>query len=122
MRIVVDTNVFWHLEALAELQTRVEDVVVPAVVFAERCRQRFRDRGLAPGSFRRFLDAVDFQVEPMAPDQAVRFSHRIADARWPRLSRDALIAGHVGPDDVLWTANGRDFIEVGLEASQIHAI
>lgn len=122
MKIVLDTNVFWNPKALQELSNRTEDVVVPAVVVAERARQLRRDRDRDAKAFVRQLEDMDFIIEPMGPSEAIRYTEHLADKAWKKHARDALIAGHVGPTDELWTSNVKDFVEVGVPESQIRKV
>lgn len=119
LRILLDTSVFFKPAAMAELRSRHEDVVLPAVAFAERARQLRRD-GRALDVFLEGLQANHIMVEPFGHDEALRRAQFVTDdSMWKRHSRDALIAGHVKDDDQLWTANPRDFIEVGVPSRQI---
>lgn len=119
MRIVLDTGAFFHPVALRKLKTTPVRGVVPAVVFAERCRQLQRD-GRSIERFARDLDEMDFEVEPFGKAEGLRCAAKVVDDRlWARLSRDALVAGHVRDDDVLWTTNPRDFLALGLDPERI---
>lgn len=119
MRIVLDTGALWKPRALRALAELPDPVIVPAVVFTERARQVRRD-GRPVEELVEALEANEFQVEPHGPDVARRYAVRIADDReWRRLARDAMIAGHVGPGDLLWTTNPGDFQAVGLAEEQI---
>lgn len=119
LRDVLDTSTFFYPAALARLALRHYDVVVPAVAFAERTRQLARaGRGL--DEFLDFLGRCHYLVEPFGREQALQSPIRLVeDARWRRLSRDAFIAAHVLEDDILWTANPRDFGELGVSSTQI---
>lgn len=119
MRVVLDTGAFFWPEALRRLSAGPEDVIVPAVVFTERCRQLTRD-GRRLEEFFDLLAALQFEVEPFDKAEGLRFAIYVKDDRaWTRLARDALIAGHVREDDRLWTANARDFLTVGVPPEQI---
>lgn len=104
------------MRALAELP---DPVVVPAVVFTERARQIRRD-GRDVAELEAALEANEFVVEAHGPEEARRFAVTITDDDdWRRLARDAMIAGHVRDEDVLWTTNPDNFLDVGLEVEQI---
>ncbi len=119
MRIVLDTNVFFHPPALDQIGGIPHDAVVPAVAYAERVRQLAR-RGVTVEEFDAYLRGNDLVVEPLGPEEASRHPPRIHDdAVWARVARDALIAGHVRDGDVLWTANVRDFLDVGVPEAQV---
>jgi len=121
-RIVVDTNVLWDAGALLRLQESGRPLVLPAVAFAERARQ-FKARGWSLQSLWKILEKVGLVVEPLGPVEAVRFAMDLQDNQhWARLSRDAFIAGHVGPGDTLWTRDVEDFVAVGVPRGQIVAI
>lgn len=119
MRHVLDTNVFYHPRALEHLATLPDDIVVPAVVVAERARQLQRDAGISPETFLAALRAQDFAVEPMGAEPACAYAPFLDDATWQRLARDALIAGHVRPGDLLWTHDRKDFEALGLASEAI---
>ncbi len=94
-------------------------VVVPVVVYAERRRQLAKAKA-ALDDFDRLLDEIGVTLEALGPDEAIRFTSELVDDRkWTRLARDAFIAGHVGPDDRLFTTNPRDFIELGVPETQV---
>lgn len=122
MRIVLDTGVFFHPAVLRELLAREEDVVVPAVTAAERVRQLTRD-GQDVSRFFDFVEHGDILMEALTPKMACKAAARVPDdAKWRRLSRDALIAAHVNEDDELWTTNPRDFEELGVPSWQVVAV
>lgn len=122
MRIVLDTGVFYHPAALREAARQGLDVVVPVVAFTERARQLARD-GRPVGEFLAILEEHGFAVEPLTVREALRLPVRVRDDRlWLRHARDALIAGHVGRDDVLWTTNRADFERIGLDPHQIQDV
>lgn len=119
MRIVLDTGVLWRPRALRALAELPDDVVVPAAVFTERARQIRRD-GRDVEELTSALEANEFQVEPYGPEEARRYAVEVQDDdAWRRLARDATIAGHVRSDDLLWTTDPDDFLEIGLEDEQI---
>lgn len=94
-------------------------MVVPAVVFTERSRQLAK-RGVEPDDLLRGLDANDSRVEAYGRDQARRYAPTVhCDDDWRRLARDAMIAGHLEEDDVLWATNPSDFRELGLEDQRL---
>ncbi len=122
MRIVVDTNILWNPRALGRLARQAGDHVVPAVAYAERARHYARS-----GRSLRHLDETlarfNLSVEPFTREFALRFVPRITDdTAWKRLNRDAMIAGHVGPADILWTRDRKDFLAVGLREDQVVAV
>ena len=119
MRVVLDTNVLWDSGALAALARSSVNVVVPALVFAERARQ-YRQRGRSTRELREQLARNEFTLEDFRPEHAERYATNIVDdALWRRVSRDALIAGHLGPGDILLTANVKDFLAVGVQRDQL---
>lgn len=122
MRIVFDTSAFFVSAALRAVRDGSFDAVVPAVAFAERARQLASEGRLAPRQFLAWLAANRMPVEPFGAEEALRIAAGVRDrALWNRSARDAMIAGHVGPEDVLWTANRRDFEAVGLAPERIRA-
>ncbi|HUR70224.1 MAG TPA: PIN domain-containing protein [Candidatus Thermoplasmatota archaeon] len=119
MRIVVDTGVFYHPEALARLAERPQDIVVPVVALAERLRQVRRD-GLDVAAFRRTLVRAHVDVEAMGEPEATSVATAaLDDDVWRKLSHDAFIAGHVQPGDELWTTNPEDFEALGVPRERI---
>lgn len=119
MRIVLDTGVFFRPAALSALLDKV--VVIPTVVVAERRRQLARD-GQDIDRFLHLLESGNFELEPFDAAHALAMPTITDDARWRRHARDAMIAAHVGPDDVLWTTNPKDFLALGLKPAQIRGI
>lgn len=119
MRNVIDTSALFSKAAIRALADSELPTIVPAVVFTERARQILRDGGDVQ-RYRNLLLDLDFRVEPFGETEALRYAVHIhaADA-WRRLARDAMIAGHVGKEDQLWTANAKDFHEVGVRPDQI---
>jgi predicted nucleic acid-binding protein len=118
MRIVLDTSVLWDKPALERLRKEPGDIVLPAVAFTERARQFVR-QGRPVAELWRQLAEGGFEVEAFGAEHGLRHAARLDDAAWARLARDALIAGHVGPGDVLWTKNPKDFLAVGLPREQV---
>lgn len=119
MRVILDTGVFYRPEAITRLAKIPDDVVVPTVVLAERIRQVERD-GFNSTAFRRLLYRCQFQVEPLYEEAALRHTRHVHDDEaWNRLARDALIAGHALEDDMIWTTNPSDFLEIGVPEHQI---
>lgn len=122
VRYIIDTGVFYNPYALEQIAATRLDIIVPVTVYMERVRQLRRNR-LDPRRFIRYLKANEFDVEDFSRHHAERFAVRIHDDKiWRRLYRDAMIAGHVGKDDVLWTTNPKDFRAVGLEADQVAGV
>lgn len=119
MRIVLDTGVLWRPAAIRDLATSPHEIVLPAVAFAERLRQ-LAGQGRPPGPFEALIARMGITVEPFGKTEARRFVPRLTDDdRWRRLARDAMIAGHVGPDDVLWTTNPKDFHALGVPGEHL---
>lgn len=119
MRIVLDTGAFFRPEAIRQAQGRFEDVVVPAIAYAERLRQV---EAHGPGPARAFRAAMAHLVEPFGAAEAERFVPGFADLprrQWIHLARDAMIAGHVRAGDELWTTDPDDFAAVGVPGRQI---
>ncbi len=118
MRIILDTGIFYRPDAWHELAGRT--VVVPAVVYAERVRQLRRDsRTVEELDF--ILHQMDASVEPLTQLLAATLKG-MDDRTWRRLSRDAMVACHVRDDDILWTTNPADFLELGLTPEQVVAL
>jgi hypothetical protein len=65
---------------------------------------------------------MGIEVEPFGQDEARRFAARLDDARWARLARDAMVAGHLRPGDLLWTTDPHDFAELGVAPARLHAV
>lgn len=121
MRIVLDTGALWKRETFLRLLNDRREAVLPAAAYAERVRQLLRD-GRAAAELDALLDGARIRVEPMGREEATAFVHRLLDdAAWRRRSFDALIAGHVGPGDELWTTNARDFALLGVPREKIVA-
>lgn len=119
MRFVLDTGVLWRPHLLRKLARGRQPLVVPAIVYMERLRQLARD-GIGFGVLRDILRRCRIEVEPFTALHAERFASRMLDdEEWKRLSRDAMIAGHVDVGDVLWTTNPDDFRTIGLAEAQI---
>ena len=122
MRIIVDTGVLWHKDAVEALVESGEALILPAVVFMERAGQVAR-HGWDTAVFADRLRDTGFEIEPFGEAEAVRFAVHIGEAdRWKRLSRDAMIAGHVRPGDRLWTTNAKDFLEIGVHPAQLMVV
>lgn len=119
VRLVIDTGVFFRRTALQELLGVSVPVILPATAYMERGRQ-LSARGVPQKKWDQVIEYYGFVVEPFDRQEAVRYAVEIHDdRRWHRLYRDAMIAGHVGPQDVLWTTNPKDFIAVGLDPDQV---
>lgn len=118
-RIILDTGAFFRHEALRQLAQLAQPVIVPAVVYMERVRQLHRDtRDIE--AFHEILEQMRFRIEPFGKQEATRYAPTIHDdAAWRRLARDAMIAGHIGKDDILWTTNPKDFLAIGVPPEQI---
>ncbi len=119
MRIILDTNVLFHRRACQLLANKPDDLVLPAVAFAERVRQVQR-RGGTVEELWRTLAKAGIEVESFGVEEALlRPWKHLDDRSWLRLARDAMIAGHVGPGDMLWTSDVDDFVAVGVARGQI---
>lgn len=95
------------------------EVVVPTVVFTERARHLAKN-GVRPPELLSQLQANRFELEAYGIEEARRFAPRVHDDEaWDRLARDAMIAGHVRSEDVLWTTNPSDFRTLGLDEERI---
>lgn len=122
MRIVLDTSAFCQKDAFRQLAKVPYPIVLPVVALAERVRQLDRD-GKSVSLFVQRLAEFRIEIEPLTAESATRYARALHDNdRWKRLARDALIAGHVRENDVLWTMNPKDFVAVGVPPGQIHAI
>ena len=91
------------------------------IVFVECARQLEAQGAMTTARFAERLKALRWRVAPYAQAEAVR-TLRLAPLdgpRWKRLARDALIAGHVGDHDQLWTFNGKDFRALGVPGRQV---
>lgn len=121
-RIVLDTGVLWRPAALDALRPDRRAGILPAIAYTERARQ-FWARGWPVEDLDLLLAENAIDVEPFEKRHGLRYAARIGDEdRWHRWSRDAMIAGHVGPDDELWTTNPRDFIDLGVPPEQVVAV
>jgi hypothetical protein len=118
MRIILDTGVFFRPDALLGLGAC--DAIVPSVAYMERVRQLRRD-GRTARELDDVLRMIGATVEPFGQVEALRL-RPVDEARRRRLARDAMVACHVGKDDVLWTTNTSDFLELGLSPEQIVAL
>lgn len=122
MRVVLDTNALFDREAMLQLAATRKRIILPAVAFAERARQLQR-AGRSLEELWQVLEVGKISLESFGADEALRRPlHAIEDKAWGRLARDAFIAGHVGPGDMLWTKDVEDFVAVGVPRDQIHAI
>lgn len=122
LRIVLDTCAFFNRGIWDRLAERDEDIILPAVAYAERAR-RLNVGGGNLRSFEILLDAFQIEVEPFSRGEASRYAIHVEDRTWWRgNARDAFIAGHVRPGDELWTANAKDFEILGLPTGSIVAI
>lgn len=122
MRIVLDTGVFYHPDALRRAARAEAELVVPAVVFMERARQLQRSGGDVRAFALRLVED-GYVVEPFRPSHALRYAVPLVDDRlWRKHFRDAMIAGHVGPGDELWTTNRRDFEAIGVPHDQLRPV
>jgi hypothetical protein len=101
-RIVLDTGVFYHPEALRDLLGADRNVVVPAVAAAERARPLVRD-GRDPRELHEALRSGGFDAEPLTPEAAMTMAQRV-------------------PDDHKRRRLSRDFLDLGVPASQVVAI
>ena len=119
MRIIIDTNILFDPTALRALARSSLPVVLPMVAFAERARHVWRDRRTSPGNLAAAINEMGIDIEPLGMEEAARFVPFLADPLWHRHARDALIAGHVGRHDLLWSHNRRDFEAVGVSTQQI---
>lgn len=119
MRLIIDTGVLWRPEALRALVELPHDRILPAVAFAERARE-IQAAGREPAELVTLLGRCGIQVEPFTEQHALRYAATITDeGKWRILARDALIAGHVGPEDTLWTTDPEDFKRIGVPEDQI---
>jgi predicted nucleic acid-binding protein len=122
MRIVLDTSALFYPKAIeAARASSPAALVLPTVVLLERARQLTRAGLDGPAEMAAFVESGGVELEAFGGLEAVR-SARLAPVdplRWARLSRDVMIAGHLGAGDVLWTANPRDFRELGIPAAQL---
>lgn len=121
MRIIIDSGVLWRPEVMRNLKDRGLNLVLPAVAYAERLRQ-LSQRRQDVRRFHQGLEIARITVEPFGEEEARRVCPRVPEEDWPRLARDAMIAGHVRRGDVLITTNPADFTKLGLGADQIQAI
>jgi hypothetical protein len=120
LRIVIDIGVFFRREIWLELAEFDDDIVLPAVAFTERARQLSR-QGINPRDFQIMLHMFDIEIEPFRAQEGLLRAVTADDDWWKLNARDALIGGHVGPSDMLWTTNPKDFIKLGINPNQIVA-
>lgn len=119
MRLIIDTGVLWRPDALRALVELPHDRILPAVAFAERARQVVT-AGRTENELLDLLERSGIQVEPFDRVHASRWAPTIKDdAQWARRARDALIAGHLEKDDLLWTTDPTDFKAIGVPDDQI---
>lgn len=117
--MVLDTSALFYPAALRALDP-VRPVVVPSVVFLERARQLARQGRSTPPEYLALLRDGGWVVEPFGPAEAVRSpAHGLDEHRWRRLARNAMIAGHLLAGAEVWTANPRDFLELGVPAARV---
>ncbi len=121
MRVILDTSVLWDSKAVLSLKLTKAQAVLPAIAFTERARQ-LREAGRGVSELWRLLDANEVVVEDFTAEMGLLVAANLPDKVWAKHSRDALIAGHVGADDVLWTKNPRDFLLIGLHKEQVVAV
>lgn len=122
MRVILDTSALFYPAAMRRLrdEREIEAVVLPTVVLLERARQLQALGRDGLSDMLRLAEAGEWKVEDYGRVEVVRtISRAPAGAAWRRLARDAMIAGHVGADDALWTANAADFRALGLGAGQL---
>lgn len=116
MKLVLDTNALWH-RPLTNVLARAHEqglqdvgdveVLVPAIVYAERMRQLQGDEPRV-ALFNRLLSDVAARVEPFTVDEAERLGDRApSDRLWRGHARDLLIATHVHGERVVITDDGR---------------
>lgn len=118
MRVVLDTSALWVAHVWDDILAQPQEYVLPAIAFAERARQ-YAERGVAVEVLWARLQQAGIVVEAMGAVEASRYFAKLPRGRLEALGRDAFIAGHVGPDDVLWTSDVDDFIELGVPLSQV---
>lgn len=104
MILVLDTNALWHAPLLRALSRARErglhrigelEVLLPALVFAERARQVGADEDRL-SLFGSLLDDVGARIEPFGREEGGRVANREPnDAIWKEHARDFLIAAHV---------------------------
>ena len=122
MRIIIDTGVLWKPSIIEELAESGHELVVPALAFAERARQVAK-HGRDARTLQFLLHTAGIHVEALDADAASRYTTQLVDdEQWKSLGADALIAGHVGDEDVLRTTNPADFLALGLNSEQVHAV
>lgn len=121
MRHVIDTGVLFHPKAVLELAEREDDIVLPAVAYAERVRQ-LRRTGRSIEEFDSWLAEFSITIEPFGTQEALRLTSSLGWEMWRRHARDALIAAHVRSDDVIWTTNWKDFETVGISTLSIRRV
>lgn len=123
MRIVLDTSALFYPRALAALRDLegAPEIVLPAIALMERARQ-LRSQGREGWlEMLRLAEASGWAVEPFGPAE-VRQTVALAPlerSRWARVSRDAMLAGHLAPEDALWTAHPRDFVALGVPPERV---
>lgn len=121
MRIVLDSGVLWRPDVMRSLKDRRITLVLPAVAYAERLRQ-LTHRSQDVRRFQQALRIANITIEPFGEDEAERVCPRVPEQLWPRLARDAMIAGHVRRGDLLVTTNPKDFTRLGIDGEQIQAV
>jgi hypothetical protein len=118
MRVILDTGALFQPEWLRLAVEEGLELVLPVVAFAERRRQLLRD-GRDVGRFEGSLAEWGVRIEPLGVEQACRYTGVTDDDAWHELARDALVAAHVGDEDVLWTTNPKDFLRLGVPKERV---
>lgn len=118
-RFVIDTGALWSPTFLRQVAKGRYDLVLPSIAYTERARQMKRD-GQDIRDLDRLLRALEIAVEDFTAEKGLRVAAKVTDdAKWERLSRDALIAGHLGREDVLVTTDPDDFLDLAVPLRQI---
>ncbi len=117
-RIVLDTSILWDPAVTRRAGLGQGSAILPSIALTERARQVIA-AGRDVAELWAVLRANKIVVEDFGIEHGMRRAAKLPQSVWDRHARDALIAGHVGPDDVLWTKNPKDFLKVGLAKEQI---
>lgn len=122
-RVVLDTGALWSPSFIREAAKSGETgIILLAVAYTERARQMHRD-GQDIRDLERLIKELGIEVEDFGRAEGLRRAAGVVDDRvWERVARDAMIAGHVGPGDILLTTNAEDFLELDVPAAQIRVV
>jgi len=120
MTMWLDTNVFWNKQFLLEIKTFSDEVAISSIVFYERLRQLLK-HSITAADFRQYLENNKIYIRDFTSAEGNSIPQPIItdDKLWKSLARDAMIASHIGPNDIIVTSNSKDFIALEIPFKQI---